>query len=78
MKNRGETQFPEAGVVRERPTYAVYTGTQPHPAYTGIWRRKTAQHLHEHAQTPEATAERRRMRATRAEYLESQRNKWKK
>lgn len=73
MKQRGETQFPEAGVRREGPTYAVYTGTQARPAVTGIWRRKSANIIHSHAMTPEGTASRRQKRADYAALQEENR-----
>lgn len=44
LKKRGEPQFPP-GVYRDWPTYAVHTGTGSTPKYTGLWRRKTAEHL---------------------------------
>ena len=67
MKKRGETQFPEAGVVKQFPTYAVFTGTQPHPTYTGIWRRKSAETLNRFAQSTQGRETRHRMRAEHEE-----------
>jgi hypothetical protein len=63
VKNRGETQFPEAGVRREGPTYAIYSGTQPGPIVTGVWRRKSADVIHEHAMSTQGRETRHRLRA---------------
>jgi hypothetical protein len=67
MKMRGEAQFPEAGVVKEFPTYSVYTGTQPHPEVTGLWRRKSADTVLAHALTTQGRESRYRRRAEHEE-----------
>ena len=68
LKMRGETQpgVHEPGVVREGPTYSVYTGTQPGPHITGVWRRKSADVMFAHSQTEKGRESRHRMRAEHA------------